>query len=80
MATWWTAKSKQNTSIVSVLAENEQEAKRLITDQLKMPGRGHYLKAWQEDGEMVEQRLEEKATQQVDPFADDFEDSGWCYI
>ena len=80
MSHWWTAKTKRNTSIISVLAGSEESAKARVTEELKKPGRDRYLAQWQADGEMVEQRPEEEATQQVDPLADDFDDTNFKYI
>ncbi len=49
-------KSKTRLSIISVLAQDEAEAKKIISVELnKNPSRRAYLKAWRDSGELVEE-------------------------
>lgn len=46
--------------IISVLAKNETEARKEITEQLSRPGRTSYLSAWKKDGSLIIDTTKEK--------------------
>ena len=43
----------RNMRILSVIADSEDEARRLIREQLNRPGRRQLLKRWQNSGEQI---------------------------
>jgi len=55
-----TAIFKNRLRIISVLAENETEARTKITEQLSRPGRTEYLEAWKKEGSLILDTTEEK--------------------
>lgn len=46
--------------IISVLAKNETEARKEITEQLSRSGRTGYLSAWKKDGSLIIDTTKEK--------------------
>lgn len=48
------AQTNRGLGIITVLADNEEEAKKRIEEELsKNPSRKPYLNQWKEDGEIV---------------------------
>jgi hypothetical protein len=43
-------------AIISVLADDIKAAEKRIEDELKKPGRGDYLRQWEEDGRIIKQK------------------------
>ena len=54
----YTALDKNGWSIVTVFAENEDQARDKIRDQLDRPGRRGYLKNWIDAGKPVKEKSE----------------------
>lgn len=55
----FTAVRKNGLSIITVLAENEDAARAEIERQLKKnPSRRWYLDKWNEDGQLIEERID----------------------
>lgn len=52
----WTAVFRNRTSIVTVLADTADEARKRIVAELTKPGRDAYLRRWVQDGQLVVQR------------------------
>ena len=48
------AKTKGGSPIISVWADDEEEARARIREQLDRPGRRPFLRQWEESGEIVE--------------------------
>lgn len=57
----FTAVTKSDTKIISVLADHKRDAKRQIRTELsKNPSRKAFLDKWVEDGELVEEKGQEE--------------------
>lgn len=52
----YTAVDRKGRSIVTVVADSEQEARTRIREQLNRPGRRDFLRRWEEGGERLERR------------------------
>ena len=55
-----TAVFKNGLRIISVLAKDEEEARKKIKEQLSRPRRTEYLSAWEKDGSLIIDTTNEK--------------------
>ena len=64
--------------IISVLAKNETEARKEITEQLSRPGRTSYLSAWKKDGSLIIDTTKENNmdNEKYYQYLDELQDSG----
>ena len=52
----FTAYTKEGLAIITVFADNEEVACYRVEQELNKPGRGGYLKRWNDDGRIVRER------------------------